>query len=120
MAEETIFTKIINGSIPSNILYHDDQVTAFSDINPKAKHHILIVPNKPIPSVADVEPEDELVLGHLFIVARKLATDLGVNESGYRLMVNVGKDGGQEVPHLHMHLLAGGDLGFLGFPKNGQ
>lgn len=117
MATETIFTKIINGTIPSNILYHDDLVTAFADIAPKAPHHILIVTNKPIPSVAEVESCDEQMLGHLFIVARKIATDLGVNESGYRLIVNVGADGGQEVPHIHMHLLAGGKFGGLGFPK---
>lgn len=117
MATETIFTKIINGTIPSKILYHDDLVTAFADIAPKAPHHILIVTNKPIPSVANVESKDELMLGHLFIVARKIATDLGVNESGYRLIVNVGADGGQEVPHIHMHLLASGKLGGLGFPK---
>ncbi len=117
MATETIFTKIINGTIPSKILYHDDLVTAFADINPKAQHHILIVTNKPIPSVAQVEPCDEQMMGHLFIVARKIATDLGVNESGYRLIVNVGADGGQEVPHIHMHLLAGGKLGGLGWPN---
>ena len=117
MTTETIFTKIINGTIPSKILYHDDLVTAFADINPKAQHHILIVTNKPIPSVAQVEPCDEQMMGHLFIVARKIATDLGVNESGYRLIVNVGADGGQEVPHIHMHLLAGGKLGGLGWPN---
>lgn len=71
MREETIFTKIINGTIPSKTIYHDDLVTAFLDINPKAEHHILIVTNKPIPSVSQVEPEDEQMMGHLFIVARK-------------------------------------------------
>ncbi|EFY07384.1 histidine triad nucleotide-binding protein [Succinatimonas hippei] len=116
MAEETIFTKIINGTIPSKIIYHDELVSAFADINPKAEHHILIVTNKPIPSVAEVTKDDEPALGRLFTVARKIAEDLNVNESGYRLIVNVGKDGGQEVPHIHMHLLAGGKLGGLGFP----
>ena len=72
--------------------------------------------NKPIPSVAEVTKDDEPALGRLFTVARKIAEDLNVNESGYRLIVNVGKDGGQEVPHIHMHLLAGGKLGGLGFP----
>ena len=114
MSEETIFTKIINGTIPSKTIYHDDLVTAFLDINPKAEHHILIVTNKPIPSVSQVEPEDEQMMGHLFIVARKIAEDLGVSESGYRLIVNVGK----EVPHIHMHLLAGGYLGGFGFPND--
>lgn len=116
MAEETLFTKIIKGEIPSNFVYRDDTVVAFRDIAPKAEHHILIVPVKPIPSIAHVEPEDEQLLGHMFVVARKIATDLNVNDSGYRLVVNVGEDGGQEVPHLHMHLLAGGKLGGLGFP----
>ena len=118
MSEETIFTKIINGTIPSKTIYHDDLVTAFLDINPKAEHHILIVANKPIPSVSQVEPEDEQMMGHLFIVARKIAEDLGVSESGYRLIVNVGKNGCQEVPHIHMHLLAGGYLGGFGFPND--
>lgn len=117
MAEETIFTKIINGDIPSEIIYHDDLVTAFKDIAPKADHHILIVTNKPIPTVSDVEAEDEQMLGRLFIIAKKIATDLGVDKSGYRLIVNCGPDGGQEVPHIHMHLLAGGNLGGLGFPQ---
>lgn len=117
MAEETIFTKIINGDIPSEIIYHDDLVTAFKDIAPKADHHILIVTNKPIPTVSDVEAEDEQMLGRLFIIAKKIATDLGVDKSGYRLIVNCGSDGGQEVPHIHMHLLAGGKLGGLGFPQ---
>ena len=72
MREETIFTKIINGTIPSKTIYHDDLVTAFLDINPKAEHHILIVTNKPIPSVSQVEPEDEQMMGHLFIVQEKL------------------------------------------------
>ena len=116
MAEETLFTKIINGTIPSEILYRDRWVTAFADISPKARHHILIVTNKPIPSAALVEEADREALGQLFLAARRIATDLGVNESGYRLIVNVGPDGGQEVPHIHMHLLAGGRLGGLGFP----
>lgn len=117
MAEETIFTKIINGDIPSKQVYHDELVTAFYDISPKAEHHILIVTNKPIPTVSDVEAEDEQALGRLFTVAKKIAKDLGVAESGYRLIVNCGPDGGQEVPHIHMHFLAGGKLGGFGFPQ---
>lgn len=117
MAEKTIFSKIIDGEIPAKLLYHDDLVSAFADISPKAKHHILIVPNKPIPAVTDVEACDEVTLGRLFTAARKLAEDLGINKSGYRLIVNVGADGGQEVPHLHMHLLGGEKLGPLGFTK---
>ncbi len=113
--EETIFTKIINGTIPSKILYHDDLVTAFADIAPKAPVHILIVTNKPIPSVEHVESEDELALGRLFTVARKIAKEQGINEDGYRLIVNVGEHGGQEVPHIHMHLLGGKKLSNFGF-----
>ncbi len=117
MTEETIFSKIINGTIPSTLIYHDDLVSAFADINPKAEHHILIVTNKPIPSVSDVTAADEPALGRLFTVAAKLARDFKVDQSGYRLIINCGPDGGQEVPHIHMHFLAGGKLGGLGFPE---
>lgn len=115
MQEKTIFEKIIVGEIPSEIVYHDDLVTAFKDISPKAPIHILIVTNKPISSVAKSEESDELAMGHLFTVAKKLAEQLGISEKGYRLIVNVGADGGQEVPHLHMHLLGGTKMGAFGF-----
>ena len=117
MAEETIFTKIINGTIPSKIIYHDDLVTAFSDIAPKAKYHILIVTNKPIRNVNEAQEADEKALGRLFTVAAKIAKDLGIAEDGYRLIVNVGENGGQEVPHIHMHLLGGQKMGAFGFVK---
>lgn len=107
----TIFTKIIRHEVPSDIIYQDDSVTAFKDINPQAPIHILIVTNKEIESVARSADDDEQVMGHLFTVARTIARDLGVGDKGYRLIVNVGNDGGQEVPHLHMHLLAGTRLG---------
>lgn len=113
MAEETIFSKIIRKEIPTELLYQDDLVTAFRDIQPKAPSHILIIPNKLIPTVNDVETEDELMLGRLFTVARKLAKAEGVDESGYRLVVNCNKDSGQEVFHIHMHLLGGKPLGAL-------
>src|SRR5690606_27669610 len=96
---------------PAEIVYQDDRVTAFKDINPQAPVHILIVPNKEIPTVDDVAPEDEQVLGHLFIVARQVARDLGISEGGYRLIVNCRENGGQEVFHLHIHLLGGKKLG---------
>ncbi|HIV15089.1 MAG TPA: HIT domain-containing protein [Candidatus Avisuccinivibrio pullicola] len=115
MAEETIFTKIINGTIPSKLMYHDDLVSAFADISPKAPQHILIVTNKPIPSVNDVTREDEAALGRLFTVAAKIAHELGIAEDGYRLIVNVGRNGGQEVPHIHMHLIGGQKMGGFGF-----
>ncbi|MCB0191113.1 MAG: purine nucleoside phosphoramidase [Anaerolineae bacterium] len=113
MAEETIFSKIIRKEIPSDIVYQDDKVTAFRDISPQAPVHILIVPNKLIPTVDDVTEEDELVLGHLFTVAAKIARDEGIAEDGYRLIVNCRKHGGQEVFHLHMHLLGGRRLGAM-------
>ncbi len=111
MTEDTLFTKIINKEIPADILYQDDRATAFRDIHPQAPTHVLIVPNKPIPSVNDISEEDEAVLGHLFIVARKLAREEGIDEDGYRLLINCGRHGGQEVYHLHMHLFGGRPLG---------
>ncbi len=107
----TIFSKIINGEIKADIVYQDDQVTAFRDINPQAPVHILIVPNKEIATVNDVTTEDEQIIGHMFTVAKILAEKEGVAESGYRLLVNCGPDGGQEVFHLHMHLFGGRRLG---------
>ncbi len=108
---ETIFSKIIRREIPADILYQDDLVTAFRDIHPQAPTHVLIIPNKLIPTVNDVTPEDELMLGRLFTVARKIAEQEGIAENGYRLLVNCNRDGGQEVYHLHMHILGGRRLG---------
>ncbi len=111
MTEDTIFSKIVKGEIPSDIVYQDDLVTAFRDVNPQAPTHILIVSNKAIPTVADVTPEDEQTLGRMFIAAARLAEDEGVAADGYRLIVNCREHGGQEVRHLHMHLLGGRRLG---------
>lgn len=111
MPEETIFSKIIRKEIDSDIVYQDDLVTAFRDIQPKAPIHILIIPNKLIPTVNDVAEEDEQAMGRLFTVAARLAKQQGVGDEGYRLLVNCGKHGGQEVYHLHMHLLGGRPLG---------
>ncbi|MFK3618398.1 purine nucleoside phosphoramidase [Pasteurella multocida] len=111
MAEETIFSKIIRQEIPANIVYQDELVTAFRDISPQAKTHILVIPNKLIPTVNDVTAQDEISLGRLFTVAAKLAKDEGIAEDGYRLIVNCNKHGGQEVFHLHMHLVGGEPLG---------
>ncbi|SHO58862.1 purine nucleoside phosphoramidase [Vibrio quintilis] len=113
MAEETIFSKIIRKEIPADILYQDDLVTAFRDITPRAPSHILIIPNKLIPTINDVEESDELALGRLFTVARKLAEQENIAEDGYRLIVNCNSHGGQEVYHVHMHLLGGKPLGPL-------
>ncbi len=111
MAEETIFSKIIRKEIPADVLYQDELVTAFRDINPRAPSHILIIPNKLLPTVNDVEAEDELMMGRMFTVARKLAEKEGIAEDGYRLIVNCNPFGGQEVYHIHMHLLGGRPLG---------
>ena len=107
----TLFEKIISGELPGEILHKDDEVTAFRDINPAAPSHILIVPNKPIPTADDVDESDVQALGRLFIVARDLARKEGIAEDGYRLIVNCRRHGGQEVYHLHMHLLGGRPLG---------
>ncbi len=107
----TIFTKIIQKEIPADIVYQDEHVTAFRDINPQAPVHILIVPNKEIPTVNDVTPADEVLIGKLFSVARQIAANEGVAENGYRLLINCNRDGGQEVFHLHMHLFGGRPLG---------
>lgn len=113
MAEETIFSKIINKEIPADLLYQDDLVTAFRDINPRAPSHILIIPNKLIPTTNDVEVGDEAMMGRMFTVARKLAKEEGIAEDGYRLIVNCNSHGGQEVYHIHMHLVGGRPLGPL-------
>lgn len=111
MSEETIFSKIIGGEIPADIVYQDELVTAFRDINPQAPTHILIIPNKLIPTANAVTAEDEVALGRLFTVAAKIAKDEGIAENGYRLIVNCNSHGGQEVYHLHMHLVGGRKLG---------
>lgn len=107
----TIFSKIISGELPATIVYQDDLVTAFRDIHPAAPVHILIVPNAEIPTVNDLTEADEQVAGRLFLAARKIAEQEGIAESGYRLIVNCNRDGGQEVYHLHMHLLGGRRMG---------
>ena len=111
MAEETIFSKIIRRVIPSDIVYQDELVTAFRDISPQAPTHILIVPNVLIPTVNDVTAEHELALGRMMTVAAKIARDEGLADDGYRLIVNCNRHGGQEVYHIHMHLLGGRPLG---------
>ncbi|WP_413734227.1 purine nucleoside phosphoramidase [Sodalis sp. RH21] len=113
MAEETIFSKIIRREIPSEIVYQDDLVTAFRDISPKAPSHIVIVPNILIPTVNDVTAEHEAALGRMFTAAAKIAEQEGIAENGFRLIVNCNRHGGQEVYHLHMHLLGGRPLGPL-------
>ena len=107
----TIFSRTIAGDVPADIVYRDDRVTAFRDINPAAPTHILIVPNREIPTVNDLADEDEALAGHMLLTARRLAAREGIAESGYRLIVNCNGDGNQEVFHLHMHLIGGRPLG---------
>ncbi len=107
----TIFSKIIAGELPGDIVYRDDQVTAFRDIQPQAPVHILIVPNKEIATVNDVEEADEQLIGRMVTAARRIAAQEGVAEKGYRLLINCNRDAGQEVFHLHMHLFGGRPLG---------
>lgn len=108
---DNIFEKIVKGEIQADIVFQDERVTAFRDISPKAPTHILIIPNKVIPTVNDIADEDEALVGHLFTVARDLARREGIAEGGYRLLVNCNRDGGQEVWHLHMHLMGGRPMG---------
>ena len=107
----TLFERIIAGEIPANVVYRDDRVIAFRDIRPRAPTHILIVPKKPIATANDIADEDEPLIGHLFTVARDLAKQEGIAQDGYRLIVNCNQHGGQEVYHLHLHLIGGRPLG---------
>lgn len=110
MSEETVFDKILRKEIPADVVYEDELVLAFRDIAPQAPVHILIIPKKRIPTVNDVEPEDEATMGRLFTAARKIAEEEGLDK-GYRLIMNVGEHGGQDVMHVHLHLLGGKKLG---------
>lgn len=109
----TLFERIIAGELPATIVYRDERVTAFRDIHPRAPVHILIVPNKPIPTANDIADSDEALIGRLFTVARDLAKREGIADDGYRLIVNCNSHGGQEVYHLHVHLLGGAPLGAM-------
>ncbi|HSM07291.1 MAG TPA: HIT domain-containing protein [Longimicrobiales bacterium] len=111
MAEDTIFSRIIRGEIPSDTVYQDDLVTAFRDINPQAPTHVLVVPNRVIATADDVSAKDEAVLGRMIRVAAEIARAEGIAEDGYRMIVNCRDYGGQEVYHLHLHLLGGRPLG---------
>ncbi len=109
---KTLFEKIIDKDIPSKIVYEDDKVVAFRDVNPKAPVHVLIVPRKPIPRILDAKPEDKEVLGHLLLKAAELAAELGLERSGFRLVINNGPDAGESVPHLHCHIIGGRAMGW--------
>ncbi len=107
---KTIFEKIRDREIPIAFLYEDEDIMAFSDIAPLAPIHVLIVPKRVIISIANMEDKDAVVVGKMFLVARNIARDLNISEKGYKLLIRVGRDGGQEVPHLHLHLLGGARL----------
>ena len=111
----TLFHKIINKEIPADIVYEDEISLAFKDINPVAPQHILIIPKEDIPTANDITPENSHIVGHLFVVAAKLAKQLGIAEDGYRLVVNCNQAAGQTVYQLHIHLIAGQILGWPPF-----
>ena len=107
---ECIFCKIVNGEIPSDKVYEDDELIAFKDINPEAPVHIIIIPKKHIESLNSIEEKDINIISHIFMIAKSITKDLGIAEDGYRLVNNCGEDGGQTVNHLHFHLLGGRSL----------
>jgi histidine triad (HIT) family protein len=108
-SEPTIFQKILDGDVPADIVYEDEQCIAFHDINPQAPTHILVIPRKPIPTIDDIGPDDEALMGHLFRVASTVAEQAGLN-NGYRTVINCGDDGQQTVNHVHVHVLGGRTL----------
>ena len=109
--EKTIFKRIIDKEIPADLVYEDDRCLAFRDVNPQAPTHVLVIPKKEICSLSDIGDADTDLIGHLFVVTRQLAAELGL-EGGYRAVINCGSDGGQTVDHLHIHLLGGRQLGW--------
>jgi len=111
MQENCIFCKIIKGEIPSSKVYEDEEILAFNDINPAAPIHVLVIPKKHITSLAEMEDGDEKIVGKIYKVINEIAEKQEFKQNGYRVIVNCGKDGGQEVGHLHFHLLAGKQLG---------
>lgn len=107
----TLFAKIVRGELPADIIYQDDLVTAFRDINPQAPTHVLVVPNKVIRTANDLAAEDEQIAGRMLLVAKKVAEQEGIAKDGYRLIINCNRHGGQEVYHLHLHVIGGRRLG---------
>lgn len=103
----TVFSRIVKGEIPARIVYDDERVLAFHDVSPKAPTHVLVIPKREIPRLSNATEADEALLGHLLLVARKVARELGLDEKGYRVVINTGEDGGQSVEHLHLHVLGG-------------
>ena len=106
-ANECLFCKIVVGDVPADVVYKDDKVLAFRDINPRAPIHVLVIPKQHLDSLASVADENCELMGHLMLTAKEIAKDEGLSRSGYRTVINVGADGGQTVNHLHLHLLGG-------------
>lgn len=109
---DNIFAKIVRKEIPATIVYEDDRALAFRDVGPKAPVHILVIPKKDLARVSEAKAEDEPLLGHLLTVAAAVARQEGIDDTGYRLVINKGRDAGESVPHLHVHLLGGRALGW--------
>ncbi len=107
MASDCIFCRIAAGEIPAKLVREDENVVAFRDIDPKAPTHVVVIPRRHIASVNDLEPGDAALLGEIFLAAKEIAREEGIAASGYRLVVNTGRDGGQSVDHIHLHLLGG-------------
>jgi histidine triad (HIT) family protein len=110
MTKECVFCNIVAGRVPASILYQDDKVIAFRDINPQSPTHLLVIPKEHIPSLAEIGAGRKELISHLIYIAKELAKREGVAEKGYRLVMNCGREGGQVVPHLHLHLLGGRQL----------
>ena len=106
MPEPTLFQKILSGEIPAKIIHEDDHAFVIHDINPQAPVHMLVIPKKPVPRLAETGEAEQALLGHLLLVARKMARDLNL-ENGYRVIINNGPDGGESVPHMHVHVMGG-------------
>ncbi len=109
---KTLFERIVAREVPATIVYEDEQVLAFRDIKPQAPTHVLVVPKKPIPRIAEAQPADQQMLGYLLLKAAQVADQLGLTKSGFRLVFNTGPDAGEAVPHLHCHILGGRQLGW--------
>jgi histidine triad (HIT) family protein len=111
MSDKTLFSKIIEGDIPSDIIHEDDKCVVLNDISPQAPVHLLVIPKKPIPRIAEAAIEDADILGHILLTARDMAKKLELL-NGFRIVINNGQDGGETVPHLHVHVLGGRSLGW--------
>ena len=110
MSEKTLFSRIIDGEIPADFVHQDELCVAIRDIEPQAPVHLLIIPREPLPGVQDANPAHQAMLGHLLVIAQRLADSEGLLSTGFRIVINAGEDGSQTVPHLHVHLLGGRSL----------